>query len=416
MRTESTLLAAAACLLLAASAAASQLPPENARVRLRLRHLILGPLNQAQKADTRQFGDDGHPVRFETVDAGEHTFYLFLNQASSGGFPTVWEGNVSIKRRTSDGRPAYMTMLLRRDPGTYVRLHPDGGRVRLEASLYGVQVHSGVMIAMPFEEAVSVSLERLVELTAARVDWDLLLGQGQHSAAVARVLGRIREILPRLRDEDDGAFDRSDRPVLISTGLPSKGGLNCSGFAKWVMDGFYRPLTGAAMDIGALKTKDPAARGNRWSARYEAERDPFFGLDWTRNMARALARARKGRGSGAESFDVRTVPFLRYIEDVGYPIEDIELALYVLARGEPDRMYLASINKHFGGEPMLRQHTHVAVLLPYFDRDGQFRVSVLERNAETGLDSLRAGHPGASVHLVQVPLEGEFSPFDPGSR
>lgn len=416
MRTESKLLAFVACAVLAAAGTAAELPPENARVRLRLRHLILGPPGRAQMADTRQFGDDGHPVRFETVDAGEHTFYLFLNQAPAGGFPTVWEGNVSIKRRSADGRPLYMTMLLRRDAGTYVRLHPDGGRVRLEASLCGVAVQSSVMIAMPFEEAVSVSLERLVELTQGRLDWDLLIGRGQQSPAVARVLARIRAILPRLRDEEDGAFDGSGRPVLISTGLPSHGGLNCSGFAKWVMDGFYRPLTGTGMDIGALKAKDATTRGNRWSARYEDERDPFFGLDWTRNMAAALHRARTGRAAAAESFDVRSLPFLRYVEDVGYPIENIELALYLLARGEPDRMVLASINKEFGQEPALRQHTHVAVLFAQFDGDGQLRVSVFERNGETDLESLRARHPGASVHLVQVPVDGEFAPFDPGTR
>jgi hypothetical protein len=396
--------------------AAVELPPENARTRLRLRDVILGSSARARQADTRQFTDDGHPVRFETVESGEHTFYLFLNQASGGSFPTVWEGNTSIKRNRADGRPAYMTVLLRRDLGTYVRLHPAGERVRLEASLYGMQVQSSVMIPISFDEAVSASLARLVELTGDRVDWDLLLGAEQPSSAMDRLLTRVREVLPRLRDEDDGAFDAQGKPVLIDSGRPSQGGLNCSGFAKWVMDGFYSPIAGAGMEIADLKSKDPAIRGNRWSNRYEAERDPFFGLDWTRNMAVALHRARTGRTEPAEGFDVRSLPFLRYVEDVGFPLENLELALYLLARRDPDRFYLASINKDFGADPPLRQHTHVAVLFPHFDREGQFRVSVLERNVQTSLDSLRSQHPNASVHLVHVPAEGRFAPLDPGRR
>ncbi len=416
LRTRAAFFAVLAFVALAAAASAVELPPENARARLRLRDVILGSSAGARRADGRQLTDDGHAVRFETVESGESTFYLFLNQASGGGFPTVWEGNVSIKRRTLDGRPAYMTVLLRRDVGTYVRLHPAGERVRLEASLYGVPVQSNVMIPMSFAEAVSVSVERLVELTRDSVDWDMMLGTEPASSSVERTLARVRGILPRLRDEDDGAFDAQGRPVLIASGRPSLGGLNCSGFAKWVMDGFYAPIAGRGMEIAELKSKDLAIRGNRWSGRYEAERDPFFGLDWTRNMAVALQRARTGRQEQAESFDVRSLPFLRYVEDVGYPLEQIELALYLLTRADPDRIFLASINKDFGSEPTLRQHTHVAVLFPRFDRDGQLRVSVLERNVETSLESLRAQHPGASVHLVQVPVGGEFAPLDPGRR
>jgi len=415
LRNRPILLALLAVVSLAGAAAATELPPENARARQRLREVILGPLGQARWVNTRLFMEDGHAVRFETVEAGEDTFYLFLNQSASGDFPTVGEGNVSIKRRYPDGSPAYMTILLRRDSGSYVRVHPANGRVRLEAFLYGVQVLANAMIPMTFDEAVGVSLDRLVELTRDRVDWDLLLDSGRQSPALSGVLARARSLLPLLRDEDDGAFDNAGRPVLIATGQPSKGGLNCSGFAKWIMDGFYRPLAGVFMDIAKLKTKDPTIRGNRWSERYEAERDPFFGLDWTRNMALALNRARTGRKADAESFDVRSLPFLDYVEDVGYPIERIELALYLLAREDPDRMFLGSINKEFGTSPTLHQHTHVVVLFPQFASDGQFRVSVLERNLETGLEGLRARHAGSHVHLVQVPAKGGFAPLDPAT-
>jgi hypothetical protein len=409
------LLAIAAAALLAASAAALELPPENARTRERLLDVILGPPAQARWINNRLFAEDGHPVRFETSRAGDFTYYLFLNQSRTGQFPMVYEGNASIKRNAADGSLLYMTILLRRDSGSFLRLSPAGARVRLEAWLFGVPVATNVMIPVSFDQAVGLSLERLSELTGGRVDWDLIAGPGDRSADVARVLARARALMPRLSDEDDGAFDASGRPVLIATGRPSRGGLNCSGFAKWIMDGFYKPLTGRYMDIAALKTKDLSIRGNRFSEPFEAERDPFFGLDWTRNMAVALAEARTGREAEPESLDVRSVPFMEYVEDVGYPIDRIELALYLLAREEPDRVFLGSINRDFGRSPTLRQHTHVAVFFPLFDADGQFRVTVLERNMETGLDGLRARYPESHVHLVQVPAGGDFAPLDPAT-
>ncbi len=407
-----TLFAAA---LLATSAAALELPPETAQTRQRLMDVIMGPPAQARWIDNRSFADDGHPVRFETARAGDFTYYLFLNQSPTGEFPTVYEGNASIKRNLTDGSLLYLTILLRRDSSSFVRLHPAGGRVRMEASLFGVQVAANVMIPLSFDEVVGVPLQRLAELTRDRVDWDLLAGRGERSADVVRVLTAARSIIPRLRDEDDGAFDASGKPVLIATGKPSSGGLNCSGFAKWIMDGFYKPLTGRYMDIAALKAKDLTIRGNRFSEHYETERDPFFGLDWTRNMAVALAVARTGRRAGAESFDVRSVPFMDYVEDSGYPIDRIELAMYLLAREEPDRIFLGSIETDFGRSPTLRQHSHVAVLFPLFDADGQFRVAVLERNLETGLGGLLARYPGSRVHLVQVSAGGEFAPLDPAA-
>jgi hypothetical protein len=273
-----------------------------------------------------------------------------------------------------------------------------------------------VMLPVRFEDAVTLSLEALIELTRERVDWDALLAPGTVSAGVASVLSRVRAVLPRLRDEDDGAFDAEGRPVLIASGKPSHGGLNCSGFAKWVMDGLYRPLAGRYMEIDELKHKDLDVRGTSLTERYEAERDPFFGLDWTRNMAVALERARTGRVAGIESFDVRTLPYLSYVEDLGFPLDRLQTALYLLALENPDRIFLGSINKDFGRAPVLRQHTHVVVLFPQFDRDGQFRVAVLERNLETGLDALRGRHPDSNIHLVAVDLPPRFvfAPQDPG--
>ena len=78
----------------------------------------------------------------------------------------------------------------------------------------------------------------------------------------------------------------------------SNNGLNCSGFIKWIADGFYMPIRKQNnelplyMSLQALRTKHPNSRGDRYTNLFEDIRDPYFGLDWTRNIAISLANLR----------------------------------------------------------------------------------------------------------------------------
>jgi hypothetical protein len=96
-------------------------------------------------------------------------------------------------------------------------------------------------------------------------------------------------------------------------------------------------------------------------------------------------------------------------------VTQLEYLLYFLARQDPGGMYIASVNAAAPasvsqGTPMLRMHHHVAVLFPYFDAGGVFRVVVMERNHETSLSSLARRYGTESAHLVRVETEGEFAP------
>jgi len=114
---------------------------------------------------------------------------------------------------------------------------------------------------------------------------------------------------------EDGAMDASGRMVFIATGAPAgKGGFNCSGFAKWVVDGFYAPLEGRDMDIEVLKSRN-ALRDGSWSTRYEEVLDPYFGLDWSRGLAREIAAARTGVVPADDQVDVRDQDRVPYVPD-----------------------------------------------------------------------------------------------------
>jgi hypothetical protein len=162
------------------------------------------------------------------------------------------------------------------------------------------------------------------------------------------------------------------------------------------------------MEIEPLKSKNFDMRGNRWSISHEDSRDPYFGLDWTRNIAVEIQSAQQVEAVEHEAADVRNVPWSGYIENIGYPIEDLKLILYYLAVKEPETVYLGSVNVSWGTEPVLRQHIHTAVLAPVIDSGSGFRDIVFDRNIETDSEDLAGRYPGAYIHLVKLKVRDGF--------
>jgi hypothetical protein len=242
-------------------------------------------------------------------------------------------------------------------------------------------------------------------------------------------ISRVRQRLPELRFRDDGALDEYGRYVFIETlrEQDGPGGLNCSGFAKWIVDGILRPLTGERMAIPPLKAPF-GDRSSSLSGTYERVRDPFFGLDWTRNLAAAAGAVLRGStGFGAlEEIEVRKGSFSSlilqsregvsvraypgFLQNAGFGSEGIQPLLYTLAVDEPGYIYLASISAEQGPAPRMRQHFHIAVLVPYFSETGIFRIALFESAEETAFTNFKSRYPGHQINLVRIPVEGAFDP------
>ena len=74
----------------------------------------------------------------------------------------------------------------------------------------------------------------------------------------------------------------------------------------------------------------------------------------------------------------------------------------------PNRWYLVSINGDFGENPTMIQHYHIAVFFPYFNKDGIFRLPVLERTRKTSFDYLLSRYENTYCHLVWLELDGKI--------
>ncbi len=393
-------------------------PPENWEARSRLSDTIFAPIRGAAGA-ARQIiiqSSGAARVLFRPETQSGALYLVFSNQ-NDKDFPLDGAGTFIIKRSLADGSFLQAKVFVQDGPGTYVRLFPEGERTFMDVYLFGEPFQTHIALPVTFNRLLVSPLSSIVEWSSAAVNWPLVLAPAQ-GPGDQRIEAMVRALKPRLsglRDMDDGAMDGAGRMVHIATGIAAgKGGFNCSGFAKWVVDGLYAPLAGKPMDISPLKSRN-SARVNSWSTRFEEELDPYFGLDWSRGLARSIVQARSGAAPSDSQIDVRNADRLPYVRDVGYPVSKLEYLLYFLARANPGDLYVGSVNAPSAlavseGTPTLRQHHHVIILLPYFDGTGAFRVAVMERNLQTSLASLTRRYGSEYVHLVRIETEGSFVP------
>jgi hypothetical protein len=252
-----------------------------------------------------------------------------------------------------------------------------------------------------------------------------------------RFISQVRRNLVGLEFADDGAMDENGSYVYIDNlQLQSTtSGLNCSGFTKWLIDGIIRPVIGQRLSIVSLK--EPFGdRGSSFTVNWEERRDPYFGLDWIRNLASSAGELLSSPAHGRlTEFEVRKETFSNvilqqnrsfvtqnypgFLENAGYGTEGLLPLLYTLAIDEPGKFYLAAVNNEIGpaatpgnprGAPRLRQYFHVAALVPYFTEQGAFRVAVFESAAETSITAFINRYPGHYVNLVRIPITTAFDP------
>lgn len=357
--------------------------PENREIRLEYKDLIFGPTFEIDRfPDTYEIQKyETHNVLVLSQVDEDSTYLLFINEKKFS-YSVVSTGTFVIRRNHANGDFIQAKVFLKDREDTFMRIFPDGKKAKIDIYLLGYKVFEDVPVPIDFNTILLQPVSRIIELTSYLIDWDMVLHSGDQFLYndIQYMIREIRSELPYLKDSDDGAMNADGHLVHIDTlKLQSNGGFNCSGFAKWIIDGLLKPRTGELLDIVSLKEKHYDYRGTSLSKKYEDDRDPYFGLDWTRNLAMSAA----GRKNHPEAFDVRKVSFLNYGEDVGYLADKIDLVLYQLAVKEPGTFYLGAVNGEYGADPIMRQYYHIIVFFPYFDASGEFKVAINQRKSLT---------------------------------
>ncbi len=405
---------------------------DSADIRARLWEPLLNePISKAllQKERTEQNGWGIWKIKYTRV---KDAFYTLIVPQRNGAWTDYTQGSWILKRSARDGSWIQAKVFLRSDPGTFIRLYPFGKRVQMEVVAYSGVLYREIILPLNFAQAVREPLSRLMALSVDIVDWTMFSPSPSLFAELRRFAEAVRNELPKLRYADDGAIDENGIPVFIASLKPQgdNPGLNCSGFLKWMVDGMIFPLSGSYLSVSKLKTRMLESRGSGFTESYEELLDPFFGLDWSRALAHAAwSVLYSDSGDSALAHDVNAPAFALIagsadpvnggslyeaysdnFTDVGISIRGLKSFLFMLASEEPGRMYFAQFNARAAQGSALRRYFHVAALLPYFDEQGIFRVTVFESAEETSLDRVMGDTNYEFVKLVRMPIMSKFQP------
>ncbi|MDR1248446.1 MAG: hypothetical protein LBK63_03995 [Treponema sp.] len=414
--------------------------PDDSSLRISLKDGWFTEVPQAvlNKGRLLQTLPGGGRVEVRSETAGDE-FMIILARELAGAFPGWAQGSWTLTRRRDDGSPVRIRIFPQTDFNNYVQFRPFlKDKCVMDVVIYNSYVVNSLPLPVPLERLYVLPLGEILGMARDKFPRRYFEPQVEAYQDIRDFIAEVRGRIGELTFEDDGAIDENGRYVFINnlalqTGEP---GLNCSGFAKWMVDGILRPLTGERLAVGPLKVPF-GERGSGFTAPWEELRDPFFGLDWTRNLASAANKALRAPVFGElAEIEVRdapfsavirrdgqgatTRPFPGYLPEAGFSIEGIHPLLYTLAVDEPGRIYLASVNSEMGapvtegnprGLPRMRQHFHVAVLIPYFNSYGNFRVALFESAEETQFNAFKVRYPGDYyVNLVRIPVETSFDP------
>jgi hypothetical protein len=344
-----------------------------------------------------------------------------------------------LMRRRDNGAGTLIRIFPRSDQYTYIQFRPfNSEKCFMDVVLYGGYAVQSLPLPVSFERLYTMPVNEVIVLAGTKFPRRYFEPEPVLYRDQRRFVTQVRQRIGELSFVDDGAIDENGNYVFIESLQRQNSvsrGLNCSGFAKWLIDGILRPVTGARLSIPPLKSRF-GNRGSSFTDLWEESRDPFFGLDWIRNLAsEANGVLRSDVYRSLEEFEVRADTFpavlvnenrafvIRsypgFLENAGYGTEGLHPLLYTLAIDEPFKFYLAAVNTEMGvaitadnptGGPRLRQYFHVAALVPYFDEYGIFRIVVFESAAETSFNAFRTRYPGHCVNLVQIPLTAAFDP------
>lgn len=397
--------------------------PENYEARQEFKDTLFAPIEEVLESPSKivaQKSVNGR-VLYKIRETDHAVYQLILNEEDYK-FPVYSKGSYILKRNRETGDYIQLKVFLQYENGCFLRIYPDGYRSSMDLFLFDQALYKNINIPLDFKQVLMLPLSRIIGLTQNTIKWEYFTGADYRETwkTLDEMTVKIESQLPELEDTEDGAIDEFGNFVFIETESLQQGtkGFNCSGFVKWIADGIYHAYKDRFLPISPLKEKQLDERGNDWSRRYEDMRDPYFGLDWSRNIAETLRPLGKSLDGPfdtdylpEDTSDVTAAPFFPYRKNIGYRLTDLKQILYFLAQDEPGWFYLGSINREFQleNQPVLRQHTHVAAFFPYFDENGIFQLGVFERNVRSSVESLDSRYPGDYVHLVRIKGCSEFS-------
>ena len=415
--------------------------PDNSSIRKSLIPLVFDKeLSLTTDFEKRLFTDETGQNWRLWVEKDTENIKYFFSPGQNGIFSASSQGTWILYRDVMSGEPTKLQIVLRTHYPCFLEILPYGKQSTISLIIQNAYFSQNSTISIPLKRFYELSFSQLKTTISPLIDWSYADPDPVLYKNNRRLIKNLNDNLRNISYGEDGCYDENNQLVSITTNKPDSKikGINCSGFVKWIVDALVWPVIGQGLFIEPLKSQTVAfndddlnnkptaqASAKTYSRDYTADREPFFGLDWTRNLAAAAASVFCNRNLTPKTaaVDVTTIPFSAlyektpsvksvnsYIPNMGFSVSILKPLLYALAVSEPDTLYLASINGLKAGktgEKPLRQHYHTAVLIPTILTDGSFTVAVFESGEATTLESFINRNKTEHIHLARIRTPGQ---------
>jgi|GEM_PF-1147065 len=183
----------------------------------------------------------------------------------------------------------------------------------------------------------------------------------------------------------DGALNQFGEYVNISDGKIQTGkspGINCSGFVKEITDNLIRLKDPKfkRLTVEECKEKRYEDRKDNSYAAYDDDLDPFFGVDWTKNLVDRINYHYDYKIIKAEA--VNKDKYSQYFEESGYYFKDMQEIIFRDQQKDSSYFYFIVFNKLRNTKPMIPTFYHIAAVVPVFTAN-KFELKIYESGAET---------------------------------
>ena len=347
-------------------------------------------------------------------------------------------GSWVLMRDSTTGNAIRIRYYFAKDSDVYVQFSPNGNKTLADFVIDGCFAARGVPVGVNFEHFYTASFASVLSLTEKTLPWRYADIHPEQSHANLVMVNVIKKNLERIKFTKNACYNEYDKPVYVSDGKErklekddvEKGLLTMDdlGFAKWIVDGLVKPITGSSTFVNPLRRPTTKLNPLGTSGIRATKETLFRSLDWTRNLAAAKMSLQAKRNYLYEEsgVDVKVEPFSSevgdkgitqvagYIKDSGYEIKYLKPLLYVLATTEPTYFYLAAIRRTVhptDGTPEFKIFDSSAAVFPYFDKQGQFGCTIFENGKEYTLAQFTRKYPNCFVHLTRVLSSDRFAPM-----
>lgn len=360
-----------------------------------------------------------------------------MHTVTEDSFPSDAFGSWMYARSKEDGKSLFVRIYISKNRGVYVQFSPSKNITTADFVIFNAVAAKGVPVGIAFEDILTLDIGQIYSLTKNSLPWkyaECIPSQYEPSLVMIQT---VRSLLDEIAYEPDAMYDEAGRPVSIRTGLPfvceekNKGKivLSSNGFTKWIVDGLIVPIAGSYLKRDPLIAPTVQYKQTGFQGGLNLEFSTNFSLDWTRNLAAAALSVRANRTYLYKDtgVDVRIEPFAAvltdkgiansagYIKNTGYKPDNLQAILYALAVTEPDYFYLAALRQTDRKSSEIKVFNDSAVIFPYLDSDGIFRITVFMDGKEIRYSDFERNLLKTNdcfVHLTRVKTSKMFYPQD----